>query len=417
MSETVVDQQDFSPELEEQPLPYISEAVLKVHSRCNLDCDYCYVYNLGNDSWREQPKIMTSRTVSAFADRLSDYLDRGDERPISFQVTYHGGEPLLAPPEFFEDTTRTLREAAGSKTVLQFAVQTNGTLIDNDYLKVFRRNAIRVGVSLDGSQEANDRHRVDRRGNSSYAAATEGIRRMTTDARYNMLFSGILAVVDIENDPVETYKTLRELNPPSLDFLLPHGNWSTPPPGLDTPEGRRDTPYADWLGRIFDVWFPDDAKYIRIRSFDSVMYLLSGGRSKVESIGDGNSQAGLVVVETNGSYELVDTLKSAPGNVAKTGLNIHRNSLQEANEYMHNKAIKLGATVLSDTCEQCPVLKQCGGGYAPHRYSDENGFINPSVFCQDLARSTMHIRGRLIEEAFMAKHSKYVTLPVVDRAL
>ncbi len=416
MPETVADQTYFPVELENEPLPYINEAVLKVHSRCNLDCDYCYVYNLGNESWREQPKIMTSQTVDTFGDRLSDYLDRGEDRPISFQVTYHGGEPLLAPPEFFEDTTRTLRDAVGSKTLLQFVVQTNGTLLTDEYLKVFRKNAIRVGVSLDGSQEGNDRHRLDRRGKSSYEATIAGIRRME-DYRYRGLFSGILAVVDIENDPVETYKTLREFEPPALDFLLPHGNWQTLPPGLETPQDRRATPYADWLGKVFDVWFPDDAKHLRIRSFDSVMYLWSGGRSKVESIGDGGSQAGLVVVETDGSYELVDTLKSTPGNPAKTGLNIYRNSLQEANEYMVRKSKQLGATVLSTTCQQCPVLKQCGGGYAPHRYSEENGFDNPSVFCQDLARSAMHVRGRIMEEAFMVKHGNFVEPIPTDIAL
>ncbi len=398
MTEFAPDKQFFSEEL---PLhvPPVNEAILKVHSRCNLDCDYCYVYNLGDDSWREQPKLMSDETVDAFGDRLAEYLH--ETNPLSFQVTFHGGEPLLASPDFFARTVSNLRQAVGPDTMLQFAMQTNGTLLTDDYLKVFRKHRVHLGVSLDGPPSAN-MHRLNHAGKQTHDETVAGIERMTYDSRYRHLFQGILSVIDIENDPIETYRYLKELHPPAIDFLLPHGNWQDFPKGLETLGGRINRPYAKWLGAVFTDWFPDQTMPIRIRTFDSIIHLLSNGRSNVESIG-GESDASLVVVETDGSYELVDTLKSTPGRVSKIGKNVYKHSIREASAYMAKRSKQLGTTVLSQECETCPVKKQCGGGYAPHRYSKESGFDNRSVYCFDLADTISSIHGALTKHAILRR--------------
>lgn len=394
MTELSLDKQ-ILPEDGAEPAPGINEAILKVHSRCNLDCDYCYVYNLGDNSWRDQPKVMSDETVDTFAERLAEYLHKTN--PLSFQVTFHGGEPLLAEPDFYDRTVRNLRQAVGMRTVLQFTMQTNGTLLTDEYLKIFRKHRVFLGVSLDGPPEAN-KHRTNHAGKETHAETVEGIERMIGDHRYRHLFQGILSVVDIDNDPVETFNYLRTFSPPAIDFLLPHGNWKEPPKGLETLEGRLEHPYARWLMPIFNAWFYDKSLFTRIRTFDSMIHLLSNGRSDVESIG-GEGGSGLVVVETDGSYELVDTLKSTPGRVAKTGKNVFRHSIEEASAYMQKRAKQLGTAVLAHECESCPISSKCGGGYAPHRYSTEKGFDNRSVYCYDLADMLSSIHGALTQRA------------------
>jgi uncharacterized protein len=398
MTELAPDKQ-FFPEDVAPEAPLVNEAILKVHSRCNLDCDYCYVYNLGDDSWREQPKLMSDETVDAFGERLAEYLH--ETNPLSFQVTFHGGEPLLASPDFFARTVSNLRQTVGTKTALQFAMQTNGTLLTDEYLKVFRKHRVYLGVSLDGPPSAN-MHRLNHAGKQTHDETVAGIQRMTEDERYRRLFQGILSVVDIENDPVETYAYLKDLNPPAIDFLLPHGNWQDLPKGLDTLEGRMSRPYAQWLGAVFNEWFPGDTMAVRVRTFDSMIHLLGNGRSNVESLG-GESGASLVVVETDGSYELVDTLKSTPGRVSKIGKNVYKHSIHETSAYMAKRSKQLGTTVLTQECETCPVKKQCGGGYAPHRYSKEKGFDNRSVFCFDLADMISSVHGALMKHAVVRR--------------
>lgn len=391
--------QPESDHIDEPLIPRIGEAILKIHSRCNLDCDYCYVYNLGDDSWRDQPRVMTSETMQTFADRVGEYLDEAP--PKTFHVTFHGGEPLLAPPEAFDEAARMLRSAAPARTIMQFAVQTNATLLTEKYLKTFRRNAINVGVSLDGGQKENDLHRVTRAGGPSYEMAAKNVSAMVQDARYEKLFTGILAVIDVQNDPLETYYGLLKFRPPQIDFLLPHGNWSSPPAGLETPFGRKDAPYGQWLNTIFDEWFPDHTSSVRIRIFDSLIHLLTGGRSGFEAVG--GAESNLVVVETDGSYEMVDTLKATPGSVAKTGLHVRRNSLQEAQDYMARKQRTLGALSMAEVCKQCPIVRQCGGGYLPHRYENGNKFNRETVYCQDMQRLVPHVFGGLNEHALRHK--------------
>ena len=237
---------------------------------------------------------------------------------------------------------------------------------------------------------------------------------MTEDMRYRHLFHGILSVVDIDTDPHEVFSYLKGLYPPAIDFLLPHGNWQDPPKGLETWEGRLDRPYARWMKTIFNEWFPQETLSLRIRTFDSIVHLLSNGRSNVESIG-GEGGSGLVVIETDGSYELVDTLKSTPGRVSKIGKNVRQHSIHEASAYMARRAKQLGTMVLADECQTCPVKKACGGGYAPHRYSKEKGFNNRSAFCFDLADMLTSIHGALMQhtitQRIMAEHENTTIFP------
>lgn len=395
MSELLAVQQDFTETavLESDPtvLP-IGEAILKIHSRCNLNCGYCYVYNGGDNGYLEQPREMSNETVDIFADRLAEYLD--DKKPLTFAVTFHGGEPLLRSPKFLERTTRTLRAAVTSPTVLQFNMQTNGVLLDEKHMDVLRRNRITVGISLDGDQLANDRHRLNHAGKSSYDDVVRGIRQFD-DHRCSHLFGGILSVVDLENDPLKTYRTLLEFDPPSIDFLLPHGNWQTPPPGLETREKREEAPYADWMNAIFDEWYFNDRRRTSVRYFESIIQLSAGHNSIVETIG-GLASGGLIVVESDGSFELVDTLKSAPGMTYKTGRHVRKNSLEEANQYMANQARRMGATTLADACRGCDVLKQCGGGYTPHRFNQATKFAERSVYCIDLMQIIYHVQSTVV---------------------
>ena len=71
--------------------------------------------------------------------------------------------------------------------------------------------------------------------------------------RYRELYAGLLCTIDVRSDPVAVYHALAALEPPAVDFLLPHATWDTPPPGGGS---GRDTPYADWLAAVFDAWWP-----------------------------------------------------------------------------------------------------------------------------------------------------------------
>jgi uncharacterized protein len=364
------------------------QILLKIHSRCNLSCDHCYVYRHVDQTWRRQPVAMSQQTIDLAAMRVAEHAARHDLPSVT--VILHGGEPLLAGPELIDHAAAAVRTAVAIHTRVDLRVQTNGLLLDDRFLALFAARDIRVGVSLDGGPVANDRHRRFANGRGSYHEVARAIRLLGQD-RYRHLYSGILCTADLRNDPLEVYESLLALEPPRLDFLLPHGNWDSPPPGV-TGAGL-DTPYADWLCAIFDRWYGAPHQETRIRLFESVISLLLGGPSFSEAVG--LSPIDLLTIETDGSIEQADVLKTSAEGMAATGLHIARDSFDQALAHPMVRARQLGLAALSTTCRACPVVRVCGGGLYAHRYRAQNGFDNPSVFCHDLRALIAHVRRRL----------------------
>lgn len=367
-----------------RPVP-IRQFVLKVHSRCNLACDYCYVYQMADQTWRDRPLLMGSDVLRLAADRIAEHAQRHALPLIG--VVLHGGEPLLAGPAFLSAVARTIRGSLPAATAVALTVQTNGVLLVDQVLDVLGEHGISVAVSLDGTAAAHDRHRRYPSGRGSHADVVRGLGRLTSGP-HRRLFSGLLSTVSLAADPVASYESLLAFGPPRMDFLLPHGNWSTPPPGL---AGRRTTtPYADWLGAVFDRWYTAPKQETELRLFREIIHLLLGGISHFEGIGLAPSS--VAVIETDGSLEQVDALKSAYQGAAATGLHLSRNSIDELLDHPAVMARQGGLAALCEQCRECSVRQICGGGYYPHRYRAGTGFRNPSVYCSDLLALIRHIR-------------------------
>ncbi|HEX4811801.1 MAG TPA: FxsB family cyclophane-forming radical SAM/SPASM peptide maturase [Nonomuraea sp.] len=368
------------------PLAF-QQFVLKIHSRCDLACRYCYVYEMADQSWREQPRRMSEAVADRAIERIAEHASRHDLAEID--VILHGGEPLLAGPELISRLVRGVRGAVDTGTRVNVGVQTNGVRLDEAYLQLFESLEVRVGVSLDGDAEGQDRHRRFADGRGSHAKVSESLRRLTAGP-YHHLFSGILCTIDVRNDPVRTYRALLEYDPPAIDFLLPHGNWATPPPFREP--GSPETPYADWLIKIFDVWYDSPVLQTEIRLFGEIMRLLMGSHSRAEIVG--LSPVRMVVIETDGSIEQSDILKSAYHGAPETRLHVLTDPLDHALLHPAIVARQIGAAALSETCRQCDLLSTCGGGLYAHRYRPETGFAEPSVYCPDLYRLISHIAAR-----------------------
>jgi uncharacterized protein len=372
-----------------RPTPF-RQFILKIHSRCNLACTYCYVYEMADQSWMKQPRRMTKPTLDLVARRIAEHADSNQLRDV--EVILHGGEPLLAGIEHLRYAVDTIRRTVDERIRIGFHAQTNGVLLDANFLNLFNDLGIMLGVSLDGSEAGHDLHRKRANGQGSYRAVAAGLDRLNTPS-YRHLFSGLLTTVELANDPLETYEALLAFHPPSVDFLLPHGNWDTPPPGLPAPG---QTPYADWLITIFDRWYHAPVQETRIRLFSEIMRMVAGRSSRSEAIG--LSPVAIAVIETDGGIELVDTLKSAYEGAAQTTLHVATDSFDAALMLPPFAARQIGADALSATCHACTLHEICGGGQYPHRYRSGHGFRNPSVYCADLFRLISHIEEVLLAD-------------------
>jgi uncharacterized protein len=178
-----------------------------------------------------------------------------------------------------------------------------------------------------------------------------------------------------------------------IDLSLPHGTWSSPPPGLEAARQTGRTPYGDWLTGVFDRWYPVARRETDVRILTQIMVLLAGGRSSVETIG--LSPSACLVIDTDGSVEQVDTLRAAGPGEVETGLSVDNDAFDTALWHPGIVARQLGVEALAESCRRCDVHSVCGAGYYPHRYRRGSGFQNPSVYCHDLRRLILHVRDRM----------------------
>jgi uncharacterized protein len=378
----------------DRPAVPLDQYVLKVHSRCDLACDHCYVYESADQSWRTRPTALPDDVISRTAQRIAEHAEAHRLRTV--YVVLHGGEPLLAGAPRLRQIINQLHSALRGICHLDLRIHTNGVQLNEQFCDLFAQYDVKVGISIDGDQAANDRHRRYANGRSSYDKVTSAIGLLRT-ARYRHLYAGLLCTIDVANDPLTVYDSLMDLRPPRIDFLLPHATWDAPP--VRTPGA--DTEYADWLIPIFDRWLAD-GRPTGIRTFESVLSTLTGGASFTEALGLAPSS--LVVIETDGTYEQADSLKTAFDGAPATGLNVFSHAVDVAGQHPGILARQRGLAALSQTCKECPVVTSCGGGLYAHRYRPATGFDNPSVYCADLLKLITHIEGRLPSAITESRH-------------
>jgi uncharacterized protein len=381
--------------------PRITSFLVKIASRCNLACDYCYIYEHADQSWRSQPPFMSDQTRRKLAERIGEYAK--DEKLERLVVVFHGGEPLLAGADQIAETTHWIRTALPPSAKVDFSLQTNGTLLNEAAIECLAGAGISVSLSLDGPREANDLHRLDHAGESSF---DKSLRALELLERYPETYAGLIAVIDPKTRPEELFSFFAPRLPPRLDFLLPDANYDRLPPGrLSNPDL-----YKNWLLQAFDLWF-DVYPQLPVRMFDAVLSSIVGIPSDTDAFGFGDVT--LLSIETDGSYHDLDVLKITAEGMSALGCGLESHSIAEAacaaQIAAHRKLLcKEG---LADKCLACPEMEVCGGGSVPHRYS-RNGFRNPTIYCEEMLALIGHARRRIDQTLHRERVSPH---PVVTR--
>jgi uncharacterized protein len=348
--------------------------LLKVASRCNIDCSYCYVYHMGDEGWREQPKLMSSAVAEGVAIALQAQFQR---QGTPFNVVLHGGEPLMLGVKRLSDLCGSLRNSLPPSCGIH--IQTNGILLSDPIIDVLVEFGVGVSISIDGPAAVHDRFRKDHRQQATHARVIAGIEKLYRREDAWSLFAGVLAVVDPASSPSDVYTSLKETRAPSLDFLVRDGNWDSLPFGKASADS---TEYGAWLSGLMAVYLADPAPP-RVRILDDMLRLLFGGISYKEGVGE--TDYGILVVEPDGRITKNDTLKVAHASADR---------FERPWSILHDELPTVLASAsfeeywrqqrpTSSLCKRCPDLAICGGGMVAHRWSSKRGFDNPTIFCAD----------------------------------
>jgi uncharacterized protein len=339
--------------------PRLRLLVLQPTPFCNIDCSYCYLSN------RRSTARMSLETVELACRRVfeSPFLDR------QLQVAWHGGEPLVVPLAWYEDATALMAERRPATLQLTHRFQTNGLLLNEDWVRFFARTRVRVGLSIDGPADLHDANRRTRGGRGTHEGAMRAVRLLQDQG---LAFHVI------------TVLTERALDDPErlFDFYVRHGIREV---GFNIEEiegantasslaGGNETKFRRFIKRFFElIW--QAPGLLKVREFESVLgYLLSDEPVRDEQ----NLPFAIVSVSHDGaistfSPELLGAHHPrfggfAFGHVAKHGLA----DIEEATRFRTVSCeIRRGV----DACKRnCRYFRWCGGGAVANKLFETGRF-------------------------------------------
>lgn len=373
--------------------PRVIEAVIKVTEVCNINCTYCYVFNRGDESFKRHDKYMKADTV----ERLARFLARSAEEinADEIRIDFHGGEPLMLKKRQFDAYCDVFRRETPAHVQVLFALQTNGMLVDEEWIALFCKHKVSVGVSLDGPADVNDVERIDHFGRGTYERARHGLDLLNEAYRLGLLHSfGVLTVASATHSGADAYRHfVHDLKVDNVDFLLPIDSHD----GFDPAASRG---YGKFLCDAFDAWVADDDPYVHIRLFTNTLSFLQHGDQLVASARKAReSLHHLVTISSNGDLGPDDSLRTLPLGLFE-GRTIENETLASFERTDAITRISHAENTLPTDCMDCSWKNVCRGGAAHgrliNRFSAERGFNNRSVICDGLQDFYAHVAAHLL---------------------
>jgi uncharacterized protein len=344
----------------------ISQLLVKVATRCNIDCSYCYWFR--DAAVYDKPKLMSAEVLHQLLLRIEQHVARYSL--IDFPIILHGGEPLLWGRENFHRFAEAC-EAISSRTgcEIPIAVTTNGVLIDDEWLNCFEAHDISVAISLDGPEHIHDIHRRTFQGTGTHAAVERAARMLVS----RDIGVSALAVCNPSYLPKQYVEFFADCGIANYDIMIPDATVDEKPPSI-----------ASFYNGLFDLWLEANRgkPTVNIRIVSDMITALLGNNSPTEGVG--YKPIELCTIMTDGSVEAHDVLRIAGDGFTQTTFNIFEHAIDEVRNEPRWKAARDASINLCEKCRQCKFMNACGGGYLPHRFSRKNGYDNPSVYCDDL---------------------------------
>lgn len=372
--------------------PIFAYVLLKLASRCNIDCSYCYWFR--DRSVYQRPAVLTIEAELEFCKKLQAHICQYELD--SFTVLLHGGEPLLFGKgrfRAFMERLELISKRTGSRLV--YLISTNGLLIDEDWARLFLEFNVHVSISLDGPRETNDKRRVDFSGAGTY----DRVVRAISVLRAIGLSPGIISVCDPMQDPTIPLKHfVDDLGVSTFDIL---------PPDITHDDLR--VPIAKYYTKLFDAWYSEYAsRGVRIRILSGFLQGLFSAEPMTDSIGYGPVHT--ITMLTDGSLEPLDVLRIAGTGSTRTNLHIRTHTFQDVmTDRVWRNAFEASLN-LCEACEKCEYRDACGGGHLAHRWSSKTGYKNPSVYCEDWKVILDHVWRRVLPEIRIEAHGESILL-------
>ncbi len=323
-------------------------------SLCNMRCRYCFYADVAENREVANMGLMSHETAEKLIRASFADVDKNGQVNFSFQ----GGEPTMAGLDFYRDFVSMVEAYKPEKVSVNYALQTNGLVIDEAWARLLHDNHFLVGVSVDGDKELHDLHRVDAKQKGTYNRVAKTVRLL---AKYEVDTNALCVVTGrIARHPQRVYQAIRKIGLRYMQFI----------PCLDPLEDERGgekyslkpDAYGDFLCGLFDVWYRDweSGNYASVRLFDDYVHLAMG--LPPGTCATSGSCGSYFVVEGDGSlypcdFYVLDEWKLGNINDFKSSpyLELLANS-PRAREFLAEGEQK------PQECASCPWVALCNGG-------------------------------------------------------
>ena len=360
-------------------------------AHCNLACKYCYYLEKNNLYQNSHRHLMSDEMLEQFT---REYIEAQTMPQVLF--TWHGGEPLMRSIDFYKKALALQKKYAHGKQI-DNVIQTNGTLLTDEWCEFFAQNHWLVGISIDGPQEYHDHYRVTPAGKPSWEKVMQGIQLL----KKHRVEWNAMAVVNAYNaeHPLEFYHFFRDNGCQYLQFtpiverLTEHEDGRT----LASLVDNREIPLADasvtpqqwgnFLCTIFDDWVRHDVGKTFVEIFDCTLANWMGVLPGICAYSKECGHAG--VMEHNGDVYSCDHFVFPE---YKLG-NIREQSLIDMLYGEKQQAFsRLKHTSLPRQCKECDMEFACHGECPKNRFEkDKYGEPGLNYLCQGYYQYYTHV--------------------------
>ncbi|WP_300331665.1 anaerobic sulfatase maturase [Fusobacterium sp.] len=334
-------------------------------SSCNLRCKYCFYFDVSNNREVKNYGIMNDETLENLVRRVYEEVTE------TVNFAFQGGEPTIAGLEYFKKFHKFVEKYNTKNITTNFALQTNGTLLDKKWAELFKKYNYLIGISLDGNKEIHNHFRVDAKGEGTFNDVFKATKLLK---KYEVEFN-ILCVVNkltAQNGKL-IYNFFRKSGFRYYQFI----------PCLDSLSDAKNEDYSltaedfgIFLDETFNLWYEDivNNRRISVRHFDNYIKILLGGQPEAcDMVGHCNMN---VIVESDGSaypcdFYVLDELKIG---------NLNDNGIEEMLSSEKERQFLSSSLAVQDKCRICKYFKICRGGCRRHKEMNDGVYENR--FCE-----------------------------------
>ena len=382
-----------SPDQQHQGIHIVAKPI---GPRCNLNCEYCFYLEKQALFPQGEDFVMSDEVLEAY---ITKYITLQPTPVIQF--VWQGGEPTLVGIDFYRKVI-DMQEPFTDKKEISNSIQTNGTLLTDEWCEFLRENNFLVGLSFDGPRVIHDRYRKDKGDKGSFDKVMQGLKLLR---KHNVKFN-VMATVARETayHPLEVYHFFKEQGVDVIQFApvierIADSHASQMGLKLASPmstQSEERTPVTDWsvepeaygdfLIAIFEEWVRNDVGTTFVMNFEWALNAWVGNASPVCQLAQSCGKA--IMMEHNGDLFACDHCMYPE---FKLGNIIHDDPVQLAEQSVAS-GFGIKDANLPESCRDCEMLRACWGGCPKHRFSKmyEDG-PDRYYLCEGYKKYLLHI--------------------------